>query len=157
MSIYENFNRIFYINIKFISNLIFDIYIKKYLIADIDFSVKADIEKYLKRLFKILNNKYNICIEGFYNITVYIDKYYGIVLHLEKEELDYYEYYKNQVDMRLVTVHTDFMYEVNDIPTDIINKIKITNRNKNIYLTLKENLTDLEMMKLLENSRIVYI
>ena len=109
-------------SIKFNSELVFDIYIKKYLIEDIDFSIKSDIEKYLKKLFKILNNKYNIAVEGFYNITVYIDKYYGIILHLEKEELDYYEYYKNQVDMRLVTVHTDFMYEVDDIPFDILNK-----------------------------------
>lgn len=144
-------------SIKFNSDLIFDIYVKKYLIEGIDFSIKSDIEKYLKKLFKILSNKYNIAVEGFYNITVYIDKYYGIVLHLEKEELDYYEYYKNQVDMRLVTVHTDFIYEVDDIPFDILNKVKISNKNKNIYLTLKEKLTDLEMMKLVENSRIVYI
>ena len=144
-------------SIKFNSDLVFDIYIKKHLIEGIDFSIKSDIEKYLKKLFKTLNNKYNIVVEGFYNITVYIDKYYGIVLHLEKEELDYYEYYKNQVDMRLVTVHTDFMYEVDDIPFDILNKVKINNKNKNIYLTLKEKLTDLEMMKLLENSKIIYI
>lgn len=144
-------------SIKFNSDLIFDIYIKKHLIEGIDFSIKSDIEKYLKKLFKTLNNKYNITVEGFYNITVYIDKYYGIVLHLEKEELDYYEYYKNQVDMRLVTVHTDFMYEVDDIPFDIINKVKIINKGKNIYLSLKEKLTDLEMMKLIENSKIIYI
>jgi len=143
--------------IKFISDMVFDIYVKKYLIEGIDFSIKSDIEKYLKKLFKTLNNKYNIVIEGFYNITVYIDKYYGIILHLEKEELDYYEYYKNQVDMRLVTVHTDFMYEVDDIPFDILNKVKISNKDKNIYLTLKEKLTDLEMMKLVENSKIIYI
>lgn len=144
-------------SIKFDSDLVFDIYVKKYLIEGIDFSIKSDIEKYLKKLFKTLNNKYNIAVEGFYNITVYIDKYYGIVLHLEKEELDYYEYYKNQVDMRLVTVNTDFMYEVDDIPFDILNKVKISNKDKNIYLTLKEKLTDLEMIKLLENSKIIYI
>ena len=143
-------------SIKFTSNLIFDIYIKKYLIEKIDFSIKEEIEKYLKKLFKTLSNKYNLKIEGFYNITVYIDKFYGIVLHLEKEELDYYEYYKNQVDMRLLTIHTEFMYEVDYIPFNILNKVKISNKNKNIYLTLKEELTDLEMMELLENSKIVY-
>ena len=144
-------------SIKFNSDLVLDIYVKKYLIENIDFSIKSDIEKYLKKLFKTLNNKYNISVEGFYNITVYIDKYYGIVLHLEKEEIDYYEYYKNQVDMRLVTVHTDFMYEVDDVPFDILNKVRISNKNKSIYLTLKEKLTNLEMMKLLENSKIIYI
>lgn len=143
-------------SIKFITDLIFDIYVKKYLIKDIDFSNKEDLEKYLKQLFKILKSKYNLIIEGFYNITVYIDKYYGIILHIEKEELDYYEYYKNQVDMRLMTIETDFMYQIDDIPFNIINKVKICIENKNIYLIIKEELTELEMMKLIENSKIIY-
>jgi len=143
-------------SIKYTSDLIFDIYIKKYLIKDIDFSNKTDIEKYLKKLFKILSKKYNLIIEGFYNITIYIDKFYGIVLHLEKEMLDYYEYYKNQVDMRLLTIDTNFMYEVDDIPYYILDKVKIKIKENNIYLIIKESLTDLEMMKLLENSKLVY-
>ena len=82
-------------NIKFIDDLILDIYIKKKLIDNIDFNSKENLEDYLKNLFKILKNKYRITIEGFYDITVYIDKYYGIVLHLEKEDIDYYDYYKD--------------------------------------------------------------
>jgi len=143
-------------SIKFISNLVFDIYIKKDLIKGINFSIKADIEKYLKKLFKTLNTKYNLVIEGFYDITIYIDKYYGIVLHLEKEDIDYYEYYKNQVDMRLITIDTEFMYQIDDIPNKILNKVNIFIKDKNIYLTIKEELTNLEMMNLLENSKLVY-
>ena len=143
-------------NIKYIDELTFDIYIKNQLIENINFDNKEDIEKYLKKLFKILNQKYKIIIEGFYNITIYIDKYYGIVIHLEKEELEYYEYYKNQVDMRLITVHTDFMYLVNDIPKSIIDKIKIENKDNNIYIKIINKLNDLEMMELMEFSEIVY-
>ena len=143
-------------SIKYIDELTFDIYIKNQLIENINFDNKEDIEKYLKKLFKILNQKYKIIIEGFYNITIYIDKYYGIVIHLEKEELEYYEYYKNQVDMRLITVHTDFMYLVNDIPKSIIDKIKIENKDNNIYIKIINKLNDLEMMKLMEFSEIVY-
>ena len=143
-------------SIKYIDELTFDIYIKKEFINNIDFNNKEELEKYLKKLFKLLNNKYNIIIEGFYDITIYIDKYYGIILHLEKELLDYYEYYKNQVDMRLITVDTEFMYLVNDIPLNIIDKIKIENKDNNIYIKLKEELTHIEMMKLMEFSEIVY-
>lgn len=143
-------------SIKFTSNLVFDVYVKKYLIQNINFSIKEDIEKYLKKLFKILKNKYNLGIEGFYDITIYIDKFYGIVLHLEKEDIEYYEYYKNQVDMRLITVDTEFMYEVDDIPMSILNKVKICIKDNSIYLIIKEELSNLEMMKLLENSKLVY-
>jgi len=144
------------VSIRFIDNFTLDIYIKKELIDNIDFNNKDDLEKYLKKLFKTLKNKYDIVIEGFYDINVYVDKYYGVVFHLEKEDLDYYDYYKNQVDMRIMTINTEFLYLVEDIPYYILNKVNVLIENKEIYLKIKENLTKLEMMKLLENSKVVY-
>ena len=143
-------------SIRFIDNFTLDVYIKKELIDNIDFNNKEDLEKYLKSLFKTLKNNYDIVIEGFYEITVYTDKYYGVVLHLEKDELDYYDYFKNQVDMRIVTVDTNFMYLVEDIPNSILNKVNVCVKDNNIYLKIKEKLTKLEMMELIENSKIIY-
>jgi len=143
-------------SIRFIDKFTLDIYIKKELIRNINFNDKEDLEKYLKSLFKTLKNKYDIVIEGFYEITVYTDKYYGVVLHLEKDELDYYDYFKNQVDMRIVTVDTNFMYLIEDIPDNILNKVNVCIKDNNIYLKIKKELTKLEMMELIENSKIVY-
>lgn len=143
-------------SIKFIDELILDIYLKKELIDGIDFKNKDDLEKYLKNLFKILKDKYKIEIVGFYDITVYIDKYYGVVFHLEKEDLDYYDYFKNQVDMKLVILDTDFLYKVEDIPYSLLDKVKVCIKDNNIYLKIIKDLTPFEMMKLLENSVIVY-
>lgn len=144
-------------NIKFVNKFVIDIYIKKELINNIDFNNKEDLEKYLKKLFKILKNKYNITIEGFYDINVYIDKYYGVIFHLEKEEMEYCDYYKNQVDMRIITMDVEFLYLVEDIPYNLLNKVSIKINNNNIYLKLKEQLNKVEMMKLLEISKVVYI
>ncbi len=143
-------------SIKFIDDLTMDIYVKKELINDLDFNDKDTLEKYLKKLFKTLKNKYSITIEGFYDIDVYIDKYYGVVFHLEKEDIDYYDYFKNQVDMRIITIDTEFMYEVEDIPRSILNKVNVLVIDDNIYIKLKEKLNKLEMMELIENSRLVY-
>ena len=143
-------------NIKFIDEITFDIYIKKDLIDNIDFNNKDDLEKYLKRLFKILKDKYNILIEGFYDITVYKDKYYGVVIHLEKEDLEYYSYFRNQVDMRIITVESEFLYLVDDIPYNIFDKINILVKENEIYLKIKKELSKLEMMQLLENSKVVF-
>ena len=144
-------------SIKFIDEITFDIYIKKDLIDNIDFNNKDDLEKYLKKLFKILKNKYNILVEGFYDITVYKDKYYGVVIHLEKEDLEYYSYFRNQVDMRIITVESEFLYLVDDIPYNIFDKISILVKDNEIYLKIKKELTKLEMMQLLENSKVVFI
>ena len=144
-------------NIKFITELILDIYIKRELIDNIDFNNKNDLEKYLKKLFKILKNKYNITIEGFYDITVYIDKYYGVVIHMEKDDVEYYDYFKNQVDMRIITIDTDFLYLVDDIPKYLLNKVDVIIKEKDIYLKIKESLSTVEMMKLLEISKVVVL
>ena len=123
-------------NIKFIDDLTMDIYVKKELINDLDFNDKDTLEKYLKKLFKTLKNKYSITIEGFYDIDVYIDKYYGVVFHLEKEDIDYYDYFKNQVDMRIITIDTEFMYEVEDIPKTILNKVNVNSIDEDIVKKL---------------------
>lgn len=143
-------------NIKFIDELILNIYIKRELINNINFNNKEELEIYLKKLFKILKDKYNIIIEGFYDITVYLDKYYGVVLHLEKDDTDYYDYYKNQVDMRILNIETEFLYLVDDIPNYLLNKVDIVIKKDKIYLKIKEELTKIEMMKLLEISKVVY-
>lgn len=142
-------------SIKYIDELSFDIYVKKELINNIDFNNKEHLEKYLKKIFKILKDKYNINIEGLYNVNIYYDKYYGIIIHLENENLEYYDCFKNQVDMRIITVNTNFLYKVDDLPKNI-NKFDIIIKNNNIYLKIKDKLNKLEMMNLLENSILVY-
>ena len=142
-------------SIKYIDELSFDIYIKKELINNIDFNNKEHLEKYLKKIFKILKDKYNINVEGLYNVNIYNDKYYGIIIHLENENLEYYDCFKNQVDMRIITVNTIFLYKVDDLPKNI-NKFDIIIKNNNIYLKIKDKLSKLEMMNLLENSILVY-
>lgn len=144
------------VSIKFIDSLTLDIYIKKELIDNIDFNSKDDLEKYLKRLFKSLKNKYDIVIEGFYDITVYCDKYYGVIFHLEKDDIEYYDYFKNQVDMRIITIDTEFLYLVDDIPFNLLDKVNVFIKDNEVYIKLKKDLTRLEMMELLENSRVVY-
>ena len=99
-------------NIKYIDELTFDIYIKKELINNIDLNSKECLENYLKKIFKILKNKYKMTIEGLYNVNIYCDKYYGIIIHLENENLEYYDCFKNQVDMRIISINTNFLYEV---------------------------------------------
>ena len=142
--------------IKFIDNLTLDIYVIKELIGGIDFKNKEELEKYLKKLFKTLKYNYKVEICGFYDITVYVDKYYGAIFHLEKEDLEYYDYFKNQVDMKIVIVDTEFLYYVDFIPKDMLNSFKIIVKGDNLYLKIKKELNRHDMMFLLENSKLVY-
>ena len=120
--------------IKYIDENIFDIYIIKDKITNVDFNNDRALEKYLKELFKVLKDDYSVNIEGFYDVVIYIDKYYGIVIHMEKENLDYYNYYK-EVDMRISIKNSTFLYQVDDY---IKNK-KIHIINNNMYLEITDS------------------
>ncbi len=130
--------------INYIDKDIFDIYIIKDKITNVDFNNDKSLEKYLKKLFKVLKDDYSVNIEGFYDVVIYIDKYYGIVIHMEKENLDYYNYYK-EVDMRISIKNSTFLYQVDDY---IKNK-KIHIINNNMYLEIT-NPSDL--IYIIENS-----
>lgn len=143
-------------SINVIDENILDIYLKKEIIKDIDFKNKENLEEYLKKIFRILKDKYNIKIEGYYEIDAYIDNNYGVILHLNREDYDYYDYFKNQVDMKISIIDNEFLYEVDDIPKSILNKVSVIIENDKIYLKINKKLKDIEMMKLLESSKIVY-
>ena len=130
------------------------IYLKKQLIDTIDFTKKNELEKYFKELFLKLKEYYNIKINGYYNINVYIDEFYGVVLELQKEELDYYDYFDNQVDMHILTEEVQFLYLIEDY--FIINELNISKLYyyKDKYYILPNINTDYNY--LLENSEVIY-
>ena len=135
-------------SIKFTDVDTFDIYVLKEKIKDLDFNNKNILENYLKDLFKILKDKYSIDVIGFYDVNIYIDKYYGIVIHMEKE--DYFSYYKNEVDMKITIIENTFLYQVNDILNLSTKKIHIIDGN--MYLELTSNIKESEMMYLIEHT-----
>ncbi len=77
------------------------------------------IEDSFRTLFIRLEEYYHISIEGFYLIHVYFDEEVGMVLKLEKEDLEYYPFH--QVEMRIVKEDVKFLYQVEDV-TDLFGK-----------------------------------
>ena len=138
-------------NIKFIDNLTFNIYIKKEKLKKIDIKNKSELEKYLKEIIEILKNIYNIKVEGFYDVNVYIDKYYGIILNFNKEKLEYYDYF-NGIEMNINIKEVCFLYKVSDIPFNILNKLEIKQLNNNIYIKIIKELNQKEFMNLIEHT-----
>ena len=143
-------------NIKILDDLTLDIYIKNNYILNINFNNEEESEQFLKELFIKIKDIYNIRIEGFYEVEVLIDKYYGIIFHMTKEDIEYYNYFKNKADVKLSIINTEFLYQVYDIPIDLLKKVDVVIKNDNIYLKVKKKLSDIEMMTLMENSELVY-
>ena len=122
-----------------------------------DLDNKVKLEKNFKDLFYKLKNKYNIEVNGYYNIDVYADKYYGTIIEMEKENLEYYTYF-NQIDMEINVFKNNFYYEIdyNFLNKDILNKCLCYKYNDKIYLKIKEDVDEIQLSKLLEVSNVLY-
>ena len=124
-------------------------------VNDINFKDELSVQDFLKELFVKLNDFYDIKIEGYYDVNVYIDEIYGIVLNIVKDDIDYYDYYSNTVDMKIVIKRCKFLYLVDNYDIDL-NKFEVYKLFNNIYLLPKFKLNYIELGYLIENSKIIY-
>lgn len=118
---------------------------------------KENLEIYFKKIFKKLQNNFDIKINGYYNINVYVNKDYGIVMEIFKEELDYYNYFDDDIEMQIkIYENSKFLYSFDDI-FEIKKGIgKIYKYNDKYYLELEKKLSKYEYAKILEFSSLIY-
>ena len=95
-----------------------------------------DLETYFKEIFSKIREIYQINMNGFYFVNVYIDSIYGVILEIEEEKLEYIEYYDDAVDMKISLHREEFLYKIKDISTikSLSNKTYLTNEAKTIVL-----------------------
>lgn len=131
------------------------IYLKKDRV-NVDFKDEYRLESFLKKLFICLNDYYDIEIKGYYDVCVYLDNIYGMVLVLKCEDYEFYDYFDKQVDMRIKINKNKFLYKVDDLYSIDLNKYKIYKYLSDIYLLPKCKLNNIELGKLIEISDIIY-
>lgn len=73
-----------------------------------------DIEDLCQDIIDKLELYFNIILKGFYDVNVYVDKRYGIVLEFIMEELDLYIDF-SKVELHFIENNNNFLYEIFDI------------------------------------------
>ena len=147
-------NQVIILKINIISDLEYIIYLYN-LTSDFEFNNEENIEKFLRQLFIKLKNFYNITIEGYFDVDVYIDDYYGMVLDLKKEIFEYYDYFDNQVEMKIVINKCKFLFLVDYFDFDK-NKYDVYKYLDKIYLLPKIKINKSEMSLLMEMSTLIF-
>jgi hypothetical protein len=146
--------------IEYVDENNFIIYLNKYYIKDLDIENKKSIEEYFKKIFVSLKNNYNLDIYGYYDIRVYTNKQYGLIIDVYRLSNDYYKLYNNKIDMKIVVdTNNTFIYEVEDYFIVNILKRQIKNvyyKNDKYYIELNDKINDRDYNYLLENSKIIY-
>ena len=110
----------------------------------------------IEKLIINIKEKYNIEMQGFYNVKVYHDKDYGFIIEMEKEELEYMDYF-NDLEMNIEIIEDSFLYKIDDVLRikEILPKQLIRKYADKLYLEIK-NIQNIELGIILENSEIIY-
>lgn len=118
-----------------------------YLLDNKKYNEDSDIKKTLINVFDNLEKYYNITFTSDYNLELYINRYYGMILEIKENE-DFI--YDDIVNLKLnVLRDTLFLYEVDD-PLEYIN-YEIYYYNDKFYVNAKR-----KDINLIENSNLVY-
>lgn len=118
-----------------------------YLLDNKKYNEDSDIKKILIKVFDNLEKYYDITFTSDYNLDLYINRYYGMILEIKENE-DFI--YDDIVNLKLnVLRDTLFLYEVDD-PLEYIN-YEIYYYNDKFYVNAKR-----EDINLIENSNLVY-
>jgi len=136
------------------------VFLNKFNIKSIDFKNRENIEKNFRNIFLKLKHIYKLDIKGYYDIKIYIDKYYGVVLQINYEEIEYIDYQDSQIDMRVnIISDNEFLYKIEDIfiiDEKIFKDIDIYIFKEEYYIKIKKDLNDYDMAFILESSNLIY-
>lgn len=146
--------------VEYIDENNFYIYLNKYYLPDLEIDNKPCVEEYFKKMFLSLKNNHHLDIYGYYNIRVYVNKQYGIIIDVFKLSNDYFKMSGNKVDMKImIDSDNKFLYEIDDY--FYISKYKKYIKNIYIkdgkyYVELRDNVDDGFYLHLIEHSNIIF-
>lgn len=97
-------------------------------------NLKLD-KNFISKIIKTLKY-YNINLNGYYSINIFIDKNYGIITEIIKK----YNYqYLKQIDTKVKIKKNTFLFKIKDI-LDINSNEKIYKYKNNYYLQIDKNI-----------------
>ena len=135
------------------------IFLDKIYLQTIDLTNQNQIQKKLIKLINKLQNKYTLDLNGYYSVFIYKDENYGLIIDMQKEELEYLDYFNNQIEMSTQIIEDTFLYKIEDIfrlNKNLLKKFIMYKNKEKIYLKAKDTLTHIELGIILENGEIIY-
>lgn len=136
------------------------IYLNDFYAKELNFQDKNEIESYFKTIFIKLKNNYQIKTYGYYDIVLYHDANYGVVIELSREENEYDKTFDTSLDMKImIEKDNPFLYELEDpftIDSQLLKDSTLYLYHNKLYLQLKEKIDYIELGELLEHSILNY-
>lgn len=135
------------------------IFLDKIYLQKLKLNNPKTMEKKLIKLINKIQNQNNINLNGYYNVYLYKDDNYGLIIDMQKENLEYLDYFNNQIELNIEIIEDTFLYKVDDIfniSKNLLNKFIIYKVSEDIYIKVKKEITSIELGIILENAEVVY-
>lgn len=145
LNLLDENNMIFYLNIDYLNKTKFDF--------------KEHIEQNFKDLFIKLKNIYNLNLSGYYEVVIYVNDIYGMIIELEKDDDEYIKIFGDTLDMKITfKLNCELLYEIESYYPFKFKNYKLYYNDNKFYINIDKLDKDerLEYLKLLENSTIIY-
>lgn len=116
------------------------IFLNNMMLKDLPLENKDQLEDGFRKLFLNLKDNYGKKFSGYYNIFITYDKKSGAIIDMNREDIEYYDYFDSQVDMRIVFKNdVEIVYEI-ECPLNIKKDkgIELFTSNNKYYLRLIE-------------------
>ena len=145
--------------LDFISQSRMIFYLSHDYLNKINFQMEENIEKEFKKIFIKLKRIFHLDINGYYDVIVYINDKYGMIMEMEKEDDEYIKIFGDTLDMKITfRFDSEFLYRLDNIDFITFHGYKLYYYNHCFFLSLKKNsnISNGEYANLIENSDIVY-
>lgn len=136
------------------------VFLNKFYVDKYKFSLIDDLEEYFRNMFKILGNYYNIDVKGYYDVTIYQDNIYGYILKINREDIDFYGYYDDHIDMKITILkNSKFIFKISDyslIREDVLKYCYLGKYKGDLYLIPKKTINQYALGYIIENCKIIF-
>lgn len=127
------------------------IYLNSYYIEDFDINNNNELGKYIKSIILKIRKIYNIILEGFYEVHVYILKYLGFIIEIKNID----RYVGKTIDLKIIVHNDDEIYLKIDDYEFVNNYNDLKYLNNYFYFNI-DDLREEDAFKICEHYKAVY-
>ena len=137
--------------LEMIEDNYYKVFINSSYIDDFDINNNGELGKYIKKVILKIRKIYNIILEGFYEVHVYILKHLGMILEIKNID----RYLSKTIDLKII-VHNDEEVYLQIPEYDLLEKYKDFKYLNNYFYLNVNNIKEQDIFKISDHYKILY-
>lgn len=134
-----------------IDNDYYKVFINSGYIDEFDINNNGELGKYIKKIILKIRKIYNMILEGFYEVHVYILKHLGMILEIKNID----SYLSKTIDLKII-VHNDEEIYLQIPEYELLEEYKNFKYLNNSFYLNANNIKERDVFKVNEHYKLIY-